>query len=311
MTRPSEHEQLSAEKAQLESFLADVPQESAIERIALEDRLESVRVRLEELATNSSEAARVSLTFSGKPVLNSEGILADFSAAALQKFEQMVATVGAYLRTGELRSSGPLPARQEHRLMITGTTVGSFGFHLEERSEPEQPEMGLEDSSVRKALDRVTRVIEGALESEEALAEEVSDLDSRSVRSLHEFMNTVASRDAWFRLEAVGRRVEFPDMEHLSRTVEWLQEDNIHEEEAELRGTLEGYLPHTRTFELAEDELGLVKGKIAPAIDDPHDLQPYLKKRVTLSVRKTALGGGKPRFALVSPPSSPDEDADV
>ncbi|MDZ7810502.1 MAG: hypothetical protein U5L11_10720 [Arhodomonas sp.] len=224
MTRPSELEQLRAERAELGRLLDKLPEDSAIERMGLEARMERVENRLQELTQRGAEPARASLTFRGEPVVGSEGILADFGAVALQKFEQLVATFGAYLRTGELSPSGPLPARAEHRLMITGTAVGSFGFKLEERSDPEQGVLGIVDSSAREALERVVRVMEGALDSEEALAEEVSDLDARSLRSLHDFMNVVAAREAWFRLEAAGHRVEFPDARQVRRTAERLQE---------------------------------------------------------------------------------------
>jgi len=247
---------------------------------------------------------------SDEPVVRSERILADFGAVALQKFEQVVATFGAYLRTGELSASGPLPAREEHRLMITGTAVGSFGFELEERRDSGQAELEVVDSSAWEALERVARVMEGALDSEEALAEEVSDLDARSLRSLHDFMSAVANREAWFRLEAVGHQVEFPDALQVHRTAERLQEDNLFEEEVELKGVLEGYLPHARTFELHEEALGLVKGKIAPAVEHPDELAKYLNQRVVMRVRKTVLGGGKPRFALLALPEPTEQNTE-
>ena len=70
------------------------------------------------------------VTFRGKPVNESHGITAEFSGKAINGLNEMVASVVASLNNN-LKFMGPIPNREQHQLMITGTAVGSFGFEFE------------------------------------------------------------------------------------------------------------------------------------------------------------------------------------
>lgn len=102
------------------------------------------------------------------------------------------------------------------------------------------------------------------------------------------------------RLEEVRRQLQRPAPRNAERC-----------QEMEVTGVLAGYLPNGRTFELNDETLGLVKGKIAPAVEHPDQLANFLNRRVVLRVRKTVLGSGRPRFALLALPRLAERDADV
>ena len=126
-----EYRHLQAERDTLASFLAELPEESVIERMSLEARKEKIEQMIASWTPPSREPARARLTFRGKPVVGTHGIFADFGAVVVKAFTDAVAAIGASQST-PLGSRGRLPNREDYRLLITDTALGSFGFDLEE-----------------------------------------------------------------------------------------------------------------------------------------------------------------------------------
>ena len=97
--------------------------------------------------------------------------------------------------------------------------------------------------------------------------------------------------------------VSFSDVGKVRTSVERLSQDNLREEEEELRGELQGVLPRARQFEfkLADSER-VIKGRISPGIADPGILNRELNRLVCIRVVVTRVGNGRPRYLLVDAP---------
>ena len=121
--------QLQAEKKAIESLLVQIPSTNVIERLGFERRKEEIEETLSEFAAAPEFPLNARLTFRGKPVVGSHGVFAEFGAAAVDTFAEAVAAICAS-RTGPLGSRGAIPNRDDYRLLITGTALGSFGFEL-------------------------------------------------------------------------------------------------------------------------------------------------------------------------------------
>ncbi|MDD4837479.1 MAG: hypothetical protein PHU72_10325, partial [Dethiosulfovibrio sp.] len=74
-----------AEINELEELLSTIPKERVIERMSLEARLKAAQDLLAVLP-ETKEAPKARLTFRGKPVLGTHGILANFGAKAVDIF---------------------------------------------------------------------------------------------------------------------------------------------------------------------------------------------------------------------------------
>lgn len=72
---------LQSEKTALEQLLSAVPDWDLINRASLEFRLKAITADLEQIKV-SQEASSATRTFSGRPVLSTTGILAEFGATA-------------------------------------------------------------------------------------------------------------------------------------------------------------------------------------------------------------------------------------
>jgi len=261
-----EYRQLQAERAALQELISQVPESSVIDRLSLESRKQDVEAAIAAQPAPTREPTCVRLTFRGKPVVESYGVFADFGAAAVDKFTNAVATIGAS-QDVPLGARGPLPRSEEYRLLITGTALGSFGFELEEA--PKQDMMFPEISSIESAIERTKAIMEASLESDDRLTDAISEVDPRALDSIRDFLRTMADQEAICAVEFKGEVFRFADVGQVRRSEQRLSTDNIHEADKEIFGQFQGVLPKRRTFEfMVEDTKEVISGKVGVDITD-------------------------------------------
>lgn len=296
---------LLAERGEIEQILAEIPEDEVLVRGSFLARLEDVDERIAAFGADIREPVQARLTFRGRPVVGGHGVFAAFGGKATSDFAAAVTAMAA-TAAGPLGASGPLPNRDQHRLLITGTAVGSFGFVLEEYREPEgeQLSLGLDaESAVAQALRQTTDLLAGTQGTDEDLADAVSTVDPRARAAVRAFLETLAANDAAFALEAGGSSVSFPDVTAVRRGVQRLSQENIHEEQQAFDGSFQGVLPKRRTFELrlsGSDEV--ISGRIGPGIAQPDALNERLYRPARVQLTAVLVGAGRPRYVLNEQP---------
>jgi hypothetical protein len=127
-----------------------------------------------------------------------------------------------------LAGVGPIPNREQHQLLITGTALGSFGFEVEER----QPDTSLflEDSALALAMAQTVELLRSVGGTDDELTEAIAGVDPRVLRSLRELLQVLAQNEAVCNLEFRDRSVGFRDVAQVRRSLERLAQENIHEE---------------------------------------------------------------------------------
>jgi len=159
-------------------------------------------------------------------------------------------------------------------LMLTEMPRGSVGFELVEDVEQES----VLPTDLSEVVSQVGTLLDAAATSDVAYAEAVAELDQRVVAGLRDFFEGLRRADASLKLEVQNREYVFDAgrvMEAVARTaVQPEQEDD-----RPVLGTLIGFLPTDRRFEL-QTEAGLLKGKIAREAD---------QKRIVSSFQKPCL----------------------
>lgn len=298
-----EHKHLKAERASLLSMLERMPGDAMIDRLSIQARLKGIDAELATLASSPRMPASARITFRGRPVIASHGVFAKFGADAMHAFSETVTTLAASFGKS-LANMGPLPNREQHQLLITGTAVGSFGFEVEER----QSELPLadahpaafdEDSTVALALGKTVELLQSVVGTDDELTEAITAVDKRAIKELRDLLDLLAKNEAVCNLEFRDRSVGFRDVAQVRRSLERLAEDNIHEEQQLFYGEFQGVLPKRRTFEFKVAADGcIINGKIAAEIEDPDILNQYLHIPIPISVTATRLGEGRPRYTL-------------
>jgi hypothetical protein len=296
-----DYKRLLAERANLTRLLDQIPVEDVLDRSSLQSRLEAVETEIGSVTAPDREPARARLTFRGRPVVGQHGIVADFGAKATSAFADAVAKVAAGL-SGRVASMGPLPNREEARLLITGTALGSFGFELEEAPIGNSLDFG-EGTVAGQSLELTQNILRSTLGSDDELADSVASAGPRAAAAVRSFLELLATNEAVCALGINDKAFQFKDVGEVRRGVERLSKDNLHEEETQLSGEFQGVLPKARTFEFkitGSDEV--IRGKVGSDIDTPDEINGHLHKATTIDVLATRVGTGKPRYVLLKLP---------
>lgn len=296
-----EYLDLLSEKATLERMVAETPEDDVLDRASLTARLNAVEAAIAKGRPDERDPARVRLTFRGRPVIGNHGIFAEFGMKAVNGFAESVTWMAASL-TGPLAATGPVPNREQHQLLITHTALGSFGFELEEHR---TAQLSSDDASaVAQALDRTQLLLRGTLGTDDELAESAADADRRALDKVRAFLQTLVDNEAVCTVELGESLVSFRDVGQVRTSLARLSQENLHEEQEQLRGELQGVLPKTRAFEFKLADTGqVIRGKVAPAIADPDVLNRVLHQPVHIKVMVTRVGSGRPRYLLLEPPA--------
>ncbi len=292
-----EFRHLQAEKTTLEKLIGKLPDSSVIERMSLESRKKEVENKLDSQPEPPLEPVRAKLTFRGKPIIGSHGIFAEFGAAVVNIFAETVASIGAS-QIEPLGLRGAIPNRENFRLLITGTALGSFGFELEES--PKDNMLFLPGMSpIEAAIDKVKTIMEATLGTDDDLSEVISDADPRALEELRTFLKTMADHEAICTLEFKDEIFRFSDVGQVRRSEQRLRQDNIHEEDVTITGSFQGVLPKHRTFEFLVSETNdVISGKIGPAIENAGEINHILEKPSIINVHTKRVGKSNPRYIL-------------
>lgn len=147
--------------------------------------------------------AQVALYFGGDPVVGSIGVQADFSAAAINNFQDLITKVWGS-ETGNLAAMGPVPNREDSQLHITQLVHGSFGFLFEELDEQGEP---LFETPLRKAADVAVKVISNVADPNEArFTAAIEDMDQRVFKAVKNFIASMHRGRATFRIPVLSAR---------------------------------------------------------------------------------------------------------
>jgi hypothetical protein len=293
-----EYQFLRAELGELERMLADLPASHVIERMSLEARKQDVEEELASQPAPTRQPVRAHLTFRGRPVVGSHGVFAEFGAAAVAAFSEAVAAVGAS-QSKPLGSRGVLPARDDHRLLITGTAQGSFGFQLEEAA-VEDLALFPKESPLEDAIAQTKAILQASLGTNDELSEALSETDPRALDAIRKFLEVMAKNDAMCALAFKDAVFRFADLGQVRQSLTRLEQGNIHEKEEQLAGAFVGVLPHRRNFEFRlADTSEVISGKVGTAIADAAAINQMLGRPVTIKVRSRRVGDGRPRYVLL------------
>ncbi|MEJ6067027.1 hypothetical protein MT378_04625 [Psychrobacter sp. 16-Bac2893] len=295
--RENDYNKLLAEKSTLESLIEETPPYAIVDRMSLESRLKSVKAAISKVDTRRLVKKTI-FTFRGKPVHKSYGITAEFSGKAIDSLNNMIASVVASLNNN-LRFSGPIPNREQHQLLITGTATGSFGFELE-LPEPDYDLLAGRNGT-EEAIDDIQKLLQYGIDgTDEQISDVINEIHPRAVRKVYDFLELMFRSEALFAMEFNKNLTRIDSQEVLKKLITRLSEENINEFIEEYKGQFQGVLPNSRTFEFMEySDKTLIKGKIDHTFEDPDVInRDYLHKSVTVEFKVVQFGQAKPKYTL-------------
>ena len=281
----------------LERLLNRLAGDRVVLRIGYEERLQRARQKLEGVVP-PPRPKKVEVSFTGEPVQSYYGIDANFAAESMGIISDAVrlATAGA---TGELKLTGQIPRNTMGQPIITGVTLGSFGFEME-LPIPEGDPHGF--SYPEQAVQRIQTLLTSANEaSDEQLSNAAIAIHPRAVNKMAGLLDLMRKRDAQLAMHYQDNKVELTSSEDIERVAKRLNPANVEDRTTQVTGTMIGVIPTTRQFELAPFGGPPIQGRVTPDIGDPYQMARELTNRpVSATIRTIRIGRGAPRHTLVA-----------
>ncbi len=297
----SNTQNLQSEKQAVEQFLAKIPESRIIERNSWLSRLQSIEQKI-EAEQERVVPARSAITFQGRPVVGSHGVASTFGLAATRAYTKIVQVLAAqWDRVQPLANVGRLKDGARFDLLVVGPAFGSFGFELEE---PTAEQLTLEERSVlERALEKTQEILAGALESDEALAEALSDVDERVLTAVRAFLKILDTNDATCAIRSGEREFRLRSDAEVNQSRVRLEFKNIRREERTLEGQFIGARPGPRDFEFQVEASGeAIAGRINPIVADIADINRHLYQKARARLFVQQVGSARPRYVLMQNP---------
>lgn len=294
----NERTHLLAERTQVRQMLASMTKDMVLGRSSMESRLKELERRIAALGPPKSEPLKVRITFKGAPVLESQGIFAEFGSDAVRSYTQAVAKLAVPV-DGMKGKRGPIPKKRQ--LMVTGTALGSFGFELSEVPESEfDPE---EVSPTAQAMNKMADILQGTTSSDDELASSIADVNQRALNSVRTFLGLLKKNKAVATLAYPDRFVRFAQVADVERSLSRLDAANVHEETKWITGRFQGLIPKSRSFQFHIDgERDAVIGKIFQELRGFELINHHLNEPVLAKMKITRIGEGRPTYVLMDLP---------
>lgn len=289
-----------SERDNLIALINHTPDDDIISKMSLESRLYEINELLEEVKVDTHPPVKATITFRGGPVLGTYGIAANFGSKVVSAFSDAVSLVASSF-SGKLPPKGRVPNIEDNLLMITGTAKGSFGFTLEE-FRPDTPLLFDEESSVSKALDQTHFILQTSMSGDDdALADALSDLDSRALDKIRSFVQILIDHKSLFSLRHKDFSLAAKSIHELEISAQKLSSDSVKEELKELEVVFIGALPHKRQCEFMmadDDKKDILAAKISSFVNDPGIINDHRGMKVKAKFLCTQVGEAKTKYSL-------------
>ena len=293
-----EYDRLQTELAALNDLLEMVPEEAVIDRISLQSRKSRVERRLENDPPPQRWPSTAKITFDGLPVVSDQGINANFGGEAMNSFAKFITSLAASQGT-TLGERGVIPNQDYYQIVITGTSLGSFSFDIEELSD--QQSSYLEGPSpVEEAIKQAKEIMKSSTLDPEALAEAIEETDNRALNDLRGFIELLAESEAVCSLSSEGDTFGFDSVGQVQTALVNLSQDNVIEDEIDIRGYFQGYLPKGRRAEFIESSTReVISARVGRAIPEAERINTILQKEVLIRARTRRVGSSNPRYTVL------------
>lgn len=240
-----EKEQVQAQIIDTEHLLSLV-KDDALMSYSLQKKLEILKEKLASYREDYKEA-KVTLLFSGKAVIGSKGIKANFLSQTLKPFQELVKTQTSLIRYGNVGKRGKSRSSNFSELYLTALPTGSFGIEL---SQIDSADFFAEEH-VSMAIDQVMTLIEAATKGDEEFESAIEKTPARNLNNLKSFLKHIDEEHSILKMESGSHNLEISE-DCIHRGFERVNGAIKEDEEIFVEGTLRGALLESGKFEFVD-----------------------------------------------------------
>ncbi len=251
-------ESIQAELASIERLLKESDEAGdPVSRIQFQYKKDKLQEELSTLEIGGPKAS-VALFFSGRPVIGSRAIRADFTAEILKEFQDIVSKVHANLAFGKMGTRGKVPLSASSGLVISSVVKGSFGFVLEEMTDQGQAIDTTLKFVVGEAIELIVNI---GTQDEERYLEIFRKIDGRTLISIKDFFTNLDGGNAQIRI-VDDKNDYILDANYIRRAKIRADSISVSDEPKELVCRVVGILPNHRKIEVELEDRTPVYGSI-------------------------------------------------
>lgn len=234
-------------------------QESYLMRLSLENRIEDIKGRIEELSRQEiAPEAKIDMWFSGEAVFGSLGISSAFMEKTMHslvgmiqaKTRKKVNDTNADLKSRQMKQTAKMP---KGKFYITGVTHGSFGYEMEFK------EQGtfLDDETTANSIHEVMKIIDDTSKETLNIDDLIEAQPLKLLSHLKDFLTIVEKQNSIVKMRS-GDVMMSLDVPHVARAYDNICKSDITTKEDSITGVFQGAFIESGKFEYT-DEKGKVK----------------------------------------------------
>lgn len=233
--------------------------ESYLMRISLENRIEDIKGRIEEMSKQeNAPEAKIDMWFSGEAVFGSLGISSAFMEKTMHslvgmiqaKTRKKVNDVNADLKLKHKKQTAKMP---KGKFYITGVTHGSFGYAMEFK---EQGNF-LKDETTANSIQEVMKIIDDTSKVTLNVDDLIDTQPLKLLSHLKDFLTIVEKQHSIVKMKS-GDVMMSLDVPHVARAYNNICKSDITTKEDCIIGIFQGAFIESGKFEYT-DEDGKVK----------------------------------------------------
>lgn len=234
-------------------------QESYLMRISLENRIEDIKGRIEEMSKQEiAPEAKIDMWFSGEAVFGSLGISSAFMEKTMHslvgmiqaKTRKKVNDVNADLKLKHKKQTAKMP---KGKFYITGVTHGSFGYEMEFK---EQGNF-LKDEITANSIREVMKIIDDTSKDTLNVDDLIDTQPLKLLSHLKDFLTIVEKQHSIVKMKS-GDVMMSLDVPHVARAYDNICKSDITTKEDSIIGIFQGAFIESGKFEYTDEE-GKVK----------------------------------------------------
>lgn len=264
------------------------------------EKLNELRTELEKLPKESFEP-RVSLMFSGKAVIGSQGIKSTFVSKTVNPFQEMVKTQAALQRFGRVGKRGQAKKGANTDLYLTSLPVGSFGIEL---SQLESNDL-FDSYDVSNAMKQVMMLIYNTSVDDTTFENTIENTPKRNLNNLKRFLQEISEENSVLKMESGELGFEISN-EKVQEAYNRVAAASDVEEEIFIDGIFRGLLLNSGRFEIQDEESRKISGFISEELSEGQLVEYdkfYLNQNCTIYLKihrtKFITGNEKTDYELL------------
>ena len=213
-------------------------------------------------------------------------------------FAKLITSLAASQGTA-LGGRGVIPNQEDYQIVMTGTSLGSFSFDIEELSDQQSSYLEA-PSPVEVAIKQAKEIMRSSTLEPEALAEAIEETDNRALNDLRGFMGLLAEHKAICSLSSDGDTFGFDSISQVQTALSNLSPRQCDRGRDRNPRLLSGLPSKGRRTEFIDGNTReVISARVDRTLPEAERINTLLHEEVLIKARTRRVGPSNPRYTVL------------